>query len=272
MTQPGKIDAYVINLDRSPERWAEILRAFQGTDISLIRVSGVDVSQMASRPGLPEFNENAFRRNMGREAMNGEIGCYLSHLKALRMFLETDASYAIIAEDDMIPAADLVQAVCGACRFSHTWEFVRLYKCRHTGMFSYARLDSGHVLCVALTDFILTAAYLVNRRGAKRLLERLACMNVPYDAALHHGWPGIREASLYPNGVELSEQSQQSTINLQKERSFSLPRLVMKVGYKFHSRLTRYTLQTWRILRWKCVPPVAMEKNGEEKLPDTEKP
>ena len=37
------------------------------------------------------------------EIQPGEIGCFLSHKKALKKFLLTDAEYAIVFEDDAVP-------------------------------------------------------------------------------------------------------------------------------------------------------------------------
>ena len=40
---------------------------------------------------------------MGRSIQKGEVGCFLSHKKALEKFLTTEAKYAVVFEDDAVP-------------------------------------------------------------------------------------------------------------------------------------------------------------------------
>ena len=48
-------------------------------------------------------DDNLCKKQMGRGLQPGEVGCYLSHKKAIEQFLSTDAPYAIVFEDDAIP-------------------------------------------------------------------------------------------------------------------------------------------------------------------------
>ena len=56
---------------------------------------------------LSEILKGRYPDNMS----SGEVGCVTSHLKAMKMFLETDAPYAMIMEDD-----------CDLSTVSH-WQF-----------------------------------------------------------------------------------------------------------------------------------------------------
>ena len=48
---------------------------------------------------------------MGRGIQPGEVGCYLSHKKAIEQFLSTEAPYAIVFEDDAVPCDGFEDAV-----------------------------------------------------------------------------------------------------------------------------------------------------------------
>ena len=51
-----------------------------------------------------------------------EVGCYLSHLRALKAFLDSDAAFGIILEDDAGLSTgylDLIQRLLGR---QHAWD------------------------------------------------------------------------------------------------------------------------------------------------------
>ncbi len=77
-----RIDFFVINLDRSPERLADIRADMAAEGIDLIRIAGVDGKTIpeAERTLL---DEPTFLRRHGKRPVAGEYGCYLSHLKAI---------------------------------------------------------------------------------------------------------------------------------------------------------------------------------------------
>ena len=266
MTEGMKLDCYVINLDRSPDRWKEILRVFEGVEVNLIRVSAVDVSLLEHHPGPPEFYERRFRRLIGRDAVPGEIGCYFSHLAALRRFLETDAEFALICEDDIIPDKNLAEVLREACRYAHTWELLRVMKARQTSLVPYATLGTGHRLCTAITDFIYAAGYAVNRRGAELLLKKLASMTIPYDMALMSGWRNIREASLSPGAIVLAEHAKISTMTFPERKLRKLTPTHFfwwtSAAYRLRARIRRYGLQLFRVMKFRCFPP-RPKKNKE---------
>lgn len=91
---------YYINLDRSLSRREHIEHLFEDINLPIHRVSAIDGRKLSNdtlsslRPPLSE------RRFWLKEMTAGEIGAYLSHLKAWKMFLETKEEWALILEDD----------------------------------------------------------------------------------------------------------------------------------------------------------------------------
>lgn len=80
------IPAYLINLDREIDRFNSSLAESQGLDCEIFRVSAVD---MQSLPDTSEFYVAA-----------GVRAAWLSHMKCLKLFLESGYPFALILEDD----------------------------------------------------------------------------------------------------------------------------------------------------------------------------
>ena len=100
-----EIKAYVINLDRSPERWELIKDSFLHTNIKLIRVPAIDGADLK----VSQADLDKLRPYHGRSFQVGELGCYYSHLKALQTFLEGGDKFSLIMEDDARAAPSIKQ-------------------------------------------------------------------------------------------------------------------------------------------------------------------
>lgn len=241
------IYCFVINLDRSPERWEKISRYFRDfPEITLVRVPAIDYAQEKGDASPGRYSPYLFRILNGRKATNGEIGCYLSHLKALKTFLETDAEYAVVCEDDVCPESCFVEIIQKAVENSRGWNLLRLGQCREKNSVAIAELGRGIRLKICVKGFAYSGAELFDRKAAEFCLQRLAKMTVPWDLALHRGWIEIREASLTPGIYALDETSEESTLGRRKASVLS-PFWTSAQLYKIFSRLIRYSIQKKRI-------------------------
>jgi glycosyl transferase family 25 len=87
-----------LNLDRNPERAAELERQFAGSAPKLHRLPGVEGRRLAA---------SAVRRLGADPGMRGTLGCFLSHAAAWEAMLERGDALCLIVEDDVIPLLDL---------------------------------------------------------------------------------------------------------------------------------------------------------------------
>ena len=109
-----KIKHYVINLDRSPERLSNISAQCKKYNIDFVRIPAFDGSTL----DLEKLaDDTACRFEMGRSIQPGEVGCFLSHKKALDAFLSSEDEFAVILEDDAILSKNFSKSVSDICSF-----------------------------------------------------------------------------------------------------------------------------------------------------------
>lgn len=97
--------AYVINLDRSPDRLAHVRQEFDRVGVPFTRLGGVDTL------GWSEAEIEAFFHERpgfsAEERVPGDAGALLSHMKAWRAIAGGDEPVGAVFEDDVHLASDL---------------------------------------------------------------------------------------------------------------------------------------------------------------------
>ena len=200
-----KLRCYVINLDSSTKRLDEFNAAFNKISLKIEKISAVDGKLIE----IETFSdENLCKKQMGRGLQPGEVGCYLSHKKAIEQFLSTDAPYAIIFEDDAIPNEGFEQTVItiidkflkhnnsaaavnlGAMDFKYSSKVLAI---------------NGNVLRCTHRFPMLATAVLWTRQGAKTFLESALPITMPYDNFLRYLFSGTNTAfSVQPPIIRFS--------------------------------------------------------------------
>lgn len=242
------IGAYVINLDSSSKRWAEVSSQATFAGMQIDRIPGVDGSAIpaAQRSG---FNEKEFLRRNGRQMLPGEYGCYRAHMRALEAFLSSNFENAIIMEDDVELRQDFTLRAAAILKAVPSAEVVKLLNHRSKWCRTVAISEYGDSIGRCLHGPQGSAAcYLVTREGARKLLESANNIEFPYDMTLERGWKtGVNIYTVRQNIVELSERSAVSQIaNRAQYRAVKL-RGVRKIGTHFlrlieYARRIRYAL------------------------------
>jgi glycosyl transferase family 25 len=195
------------------------MNSFCLSGLNIIRVSGVD-GQQIELPH-PDYDERRYRLYHGKKINKGEIGCYFSHMKALRMFLESDAERALICEDDITAKPELRETLEEAAIYREHWDLLRVNSLHAPTHVPIKKLKNGKlVIPVYWTGG--TGAYLVNRKAAERIVTLLLPMYLPYDHALDQVWKlGITAMMIHPFPIALNEFSQQTMIAA--SHSYKLP-------------------------------------------------
>lgn len=240
--------AFIINLNSAPDRWTFVAASFASTGFVLERIAAVD-GQSLQLP-ITEYAERNYRRFHGRPTSRGAIGCYLSHLQAMRAFLATGDSHALIAEDDITLGPRFEEVTRAAAANPGRWDIVRLSGLAAGRGVKVAALTSEHSLRVGLTRLKGTGAYLINRTAATALSQALLPMWLPIDHALDREWHfGLRAAFVQPFPATQTESGFRSQI--QRGHSAKLPtlhRLATTYPYQVRNELERWISRTCQIL------------------------
>jgi glycosyl transferase family 25 len=191
---------YVINLDRDIERLQSIRANLSSLGLAFERLPAVMGKDVPEWEKLVDLSAYAWRNRLDVPRA-GEVGCYLSHLKAMETFLRTDAPWCMILEDDVevLPACvDVLRSLAE----KDDWDFVKLYN-NHSGMPVVKRaLSVGHRLVAHLTRTTCSAAYVINRRAAETLLKSMLPITEQVDHALDRPWEtGLRMRGVRPMPV-----------------------------------------------------------------------
>lgn len=184
---------FVINLDDSPGRLAQIRAQLDNVGRSFQRVMAIDGRRLALAD-VPAYDELATRRYMGRSLLGGEIGCYLSHLRAAEAFLATGQEAGFVLEDDaLVNAALFPVAEAAADWLAATgrkgWRLINLGyppSFAITPLKSFAGEGRRYELCAAHYFPMGAFALLWSRRGAEEFLDVAWRIRAPVDNTIRH--------------------------------------------------------------------------------------
>ncbi len=242
---------YLINLDAATDRRAHMEKAFAEAGIPLERVPAIDGKTLTlPHPG---YAQELYHRYHGRTTKPGEIGCYLSHLKAMEAFLASGDSHGLICEDDLVLQPQFERVLAAAMRTAGSWNVLRLSGLSPGQPARVAELAAGAFLCVNFGRLKGAGAYIVDRRAAEAMVTGLRPMWLPWDHAIDREWPfGLRACSVYPFPVSQTENLFRSSIQGGEASKLAAAlRWVTTYPYQAVNEATRWCLRGWHYLRLK---------------------
>lgn len=114
----------VINLPNAVERRQAICAQAEQYNLPLQIIPAVSGNDLPQHTGYNRFMRHLFYAN---DLLPNEIGCTLSHKKALQTFLETSADYVVILEDDALLAPFFKEGIQELVERLKGWEVVKLF-------------------------------------------------------------------------------------------------------------------------------------------------
>ena len=194
--EPLSLGVYVINLDISKARWQRVSHHLSQFSFSVHRISGVygkAYPKLRYTPSVVDLERYRLFLK-GKEPGLGEIGCYLSHAKALKAFLSSRFEFALIVEDDVSFEPIFSQVIGSLLHCKEKWDVCsfELHPLQSGWPLAipsaFVSLPIGYHLCVYLKESWRAGAYLVNRWAAQRLLEKSLPMSLPWDMYYMRFW------------------------------------------------------------------------------------
>ena len=93
---------YVITIKRNLDRQVRMTKLLSKHNLQFSFIEGVDGEQLDKEKSRQFFDEDKSRLRLGYVITKNEIACSLSHIKALKTFLEDEKQdYALFLEDDI---------------------------------------------------------------------------------------------------------------------------------------------------------------------------
>lgn len=126
---------------------------------------------------------------IGRELAHSEIGCALSHISIYRKIIDEGINKAIILEDDILIQEEYLSVLDSLNTFPNNWELILLghhrdsnkYKKIRPSFWDQTKITPKHKLVRPVELTFGAYGYLLNYKGAKRLLKELSTLNKPID-------------------------------------------------------------------------------------------
>ncbi len=184
-----QILSYLINLESSRDRFEAMASRLKSIDLEFQHVSafdgrGLDLEILRD---LPDVDNDACLKFMGRSLLGAEYGCYKSHLDCARRIVESGAPQALVFEDDVEVSPNFPDSVQGALSLlsanNFDWDLVHLGAIHHPRYATDVGIidESRRILAHAHYFPITTSALLWSRQGALRFMNEYSTVKMPVD-------------------------------------------------------------------------------------------
>ena len=175
---------YYINLAHRTDRRAAIEAQLDLMGLPATRIEGVTPADL--EPG--QLQRHCDRRSL-RWSTPAELSCSLSHHAALRAFLASNDSHALILEDDVILAPGLPALLTEPMPDCDILRLETFVIPQHLGATPEGRMAQGALFAIHGWCWG-TAAYVISRRGAWTLLADTAALSTPFDQTIFNRYRG----------------------------------------------------------------------------------
>ena len=167
------IPIYLVSLEQDVTRREKLKKQFPETYSNFQHIKAVDGRILSAKEYFDKTQ--GFYKKYKRIMLPAELGCSLSHIKALTDFLNTDNAHALIIEDDII-GTDKDFSFISEFIKSTSFNGITFCGCQDGLLlrYKYGRPITHNILKIAHSnrdEFSRTAAYIVSRSAAETILE-----------------------------------------------------------------------------------------------------
>lgn len=250
------IPLFVLNLASSADRLESLRAGLDREGLVFTRIDAFD-GRAIQPTSHPDYDDRAMRAVMGRPLLGGELGCVISHRRALQAFLDSGSPWGVVLEDDVTLGPAFGQMVGSIAdwldEYRPGWRVVNLghpvvkYA---TVVRTFRDRSTDHRLMAAHYFPMGAFCLLWARQGAMELLAQGSSIRLPFDNGLQN-WL-CRAGGGYALSPPLA-----GVVNVPSDIDASLPhQLVVRgqrhrdpwAGLKKQSRLWGNRFHAWRHL------------------------
>lgn len=222
-----KVLTYLINLDGSDERLSRAVSQLDAVNWPYERFSAYD-GRSKTLSDFADYDDQLTQTLLGRSLLNAEIGCYLSHVGCVEKFLQSDADYLVILEDDMKISSDFSEKLNFVLEKLHEQKDLDWY------LVNIAAKKKKFAKDIAqLNDFTLWHAYyfpirglglIWSRKGAEAFVQQAKPICKPVDI-FFQSWlsqngkgMGVWPALVKPAGIDSDILGTVATQNISRKQ------------------------------------------------------
>lgn len=180
---------FVVNLQHDHDKKIHMEKILDSLDLKfefIAAVYGKDLTQLQVDEVYDECLSQAV---FGRGLSLGELGCALSHLSIYQKMVNEGIETALILEDDVDISDDIHDIFKSTEQFPKNWELMlcgyysetATEKASLSSFWEKRYVTSSHQSVRLVEIAYGTHGYIINHRGAKRLLKTLKTITKPID-------------------------------------------------------------------------------------------
>ena len=210
------MNTFVINLDKSVDRLAEMTERLDRLGLAFTRISAVYGADLGEGELNRHYDSSLNKRIYRRPLSAGEIGCYLSHRKIWQIMVDKGLSMALVLEDDAELAPELPEVLAVIENLSRPWDLIKLYEPPAKKPVARSISIDNHLsLCQYKKIPSCATGYVVSLAGATKLLRARESFGRPVDDDMQFYWE--YSGTVYgvkPHPILCAESGEQSTIGV----------------------------------------------------------
>lgn len=180
---------FVISLARAEARRVDIQRRLDSAGVSYEIVDAVDGAALDMTQFADRLRPDKYRVKFGRQFTLGEIGCHLSHYNLWRRIADEKIETALVLEDDAVWDGDFFDVASRLPNVGWEWEVILLSAGDSRPVDRVlCDIGGGRRLARHRRRAWTTAAYVIRRSGAEKLLDYCREIRCGIDAAYSEYW------------------------------------------------------------------------------------
>ena len=182
---------FVISLARAEGRRAAMRARLDKLGADYEIVDAVDGAALTPADyGDNILRRDKFRRKFGREILDGEIGCYLSHYRLWQRMVTEKIPSALVLEDDADWDEDLLAVADDIDNLDWSWGVV-LFSAKQRkvpGRILEETIGDNRKLLLCGRRVATAAGYVISQMGAWALLQHCREITAPIDISYGEWW------------------------------------------------------------------------------------
>ena len=183
---------FVVSLAAQPQRRKCIGAQLDRLSIPYTIIDAIGKQDISAQELPKIYSSEQARIYIGRTLSLPEIGCYLSHLKAMQAIIDSGAAYGVVIEDDVKIQPEFAEVLLGIEAIPLIWNTIQIgndVNCdyplpivfRHKQIYE---LPCGYRLGALLPETWGTQGYVIRREFCEYFLHKAYPIFCPIDARL----------------------------------------------------------------------------------------